>query len=174
MYIKQAILEKIKLSHLVIALPLAGFLLPFLVPGPQWLTGTLVNCFFFLFAFKLPRQNILPISIFPSLGALARGFLFGKATLFLFFFLPFIWIGNLILIKSFLSFKKTTPLPVAISLSSLFKSASLYLPALLYVHSHVVPALFLQSMGIIQFFTAILGAITAVAILKSTKINYES
>lgn len=173
MYIKQIAIERTKFLRLEIVLPLVAFFIPFLVPGPQWLTGTLVNCFLFISAFKFSHKGVLFISMAPSLGALANGVLFGKFTPFLLFFLPFIWVGNVILIKSFLLFKKKVTLPLAIGLSSLLKSSLLYLPALLYFHFRVVPALFLQSMGVIQFFTALIGGIAALIILKSTKINYE-
>ncbi len=77
-----------------LALPIVAFAIPFFVSGPQWLTGTAVNCLLILAAARLPQRFVWPVIILPSLGALAHGALFGPFTPFLLFFVPFIWIGN--------------------------------------------------------------------------------
>jgi len=157
---------------LEIVLPVLAFLIPFLISGPQWLTGTLVNSFLFLSAASTKKTK-LTIVVLPSIAALTHGLLFGKFTPFLFYFLPFIWIGNLILISSFSTLKKTTPYPVAILFSSLFKFFAIYLSALFYFQFHIVPKLFLSSMGLVQLATAIIGGILATSISKFINICHE-
>jgi hypothetical protein len=147
-------------------LPVIAFVVPFLVSGPQWLTGTLVNSFLFLAAIKLSERTVWLVVILPSIGALFHGVLFGKFTPFLAFFLPFIWIGNLLLARSFLLFAESMPSALAVVLSSLLKAGVLYLSALVYFRLQWVPAPFLVSMGVIQLTTALLGGWLSLVLLR--------
>jgi len=173
MFVRQRTVDRTELLHLEIILPLVAFSLPFVIAGPQWLTGTLVNSFLISYSLKFPKKNILPIIMLPSLGALAHGVLFGKFTPFLIFFLPFIWVGNAILMKSFVAFERRVGVTVAIGVSSLLKASALYMPAFLYFHLGIVPSMFLGSMGIIQLYTAILGGILAIGVIKLVKTSRE-
>ncbi|PIP14922.1 hypothetical protein COY88_02950 [Candidatus Roizmanbacteria bacterium CG_4_10_14_0_8_um_filter_35_28] len=65
--------------------------------------------FLFIAVQKFSYKKILPVIVLPSLGAILNGVLFGPATIFLYYFLPFIWIGNLILIYSFSQLVKYFP-----------------------------------------------------------------
>lgn len=62
------------------------------------------------------------------------------------------------------------PATAAVFVSSLAKSALLFLPALFYVNFHVVPKIFLTAMGVLQLATAVMGGILALTILKITKL----
>lgn len=148
-----------------IILPLAAFAVPFLVAGPQWLTGTLVNCFLFVASVKLARGGSRAVIILPSVAALLHGALFGPFTPFLLYFLPFIWLGNYVLVSLFASLRRIVPSFLAVLFSALLKAMSLYLFAALYVHFHVVPSVFLTSMGLIQLLTALVGGALALGIL---------
>lgn len=156
-------IEKTKLLSFEYVLPMVAFALPLLVSGPQVLTGTLVNSFFFLVAQrKFSLRYIMAIAMLPSIGAVTHGALFGPFTPFLLYFLPLIWLGNIVLIMTFSFLRKTFEKPIAILTSSLLKSAFLYIFAFLFVNLKIVPKIFLTSMGIVQFLTAILGGILAV------------
>ncbi|MDD4628785.1 MAG: hypothetical protein PHE68_05330 [Candidatus Peribacteraceae bacterium] len=164
-------------GHLIILrteylLPVIAFTIPFLLSGPQWLTGTAVNCLLFLAAAKLSRKNAWPVIILPSLGAAGHGVLFGPFTLFLIFFLPFIWMGNWLLVRSFASLREEYTPAVAMGLSSLIKAAMLYLSALMYVRLGIVPAVFLTSMSMIQLITALAGGVIALVTLRFV-LNHE-
>ena len=96
--------------------------------------------------------------VFPSLGILARGVIFGPFTPFLIYFLPFIWLTNLILI---LVFKKFFNLKYLLSV--FFAAAAKYLFLLtvanIYFELHFVPKIFLQVMSTNQLLTALSGGI---------------
>ena len=123
----------------------------------------------------------------PSLAALARGLLFGPTTVFLYYLIPFIWFGNLVLVSVFnksSTFNHEVLNPMAkpqgilkvldkihsennkrffpaVMLSATAKTAALYLPTLLLVKIKILPALFLTTMGSVQLSTAVIGGILA-------------
>ncbi|RJQ38456.1 hypothetical protein C4559_01565 [Candidatus Microgenomates bacterium] len=147
----------------------ASFLIPFAVSGPQLATGSIVNCLLFISARNLNWKALLPVAILPSIGALAHGAVFGPATPFLLFFLPFIWFGNIVLIWTFKNIKVFDIAKVFLAAG--IKSAFLFLLANLYFNFHLVPKLFITSMGMFQFYTAIIGGVLALVVLSLIKKN---
>ncbi len=151
----------------------ASFFIPFIISGPQLLTGTIVNALLYLFVLRNASKTTLPMVVLPSIGALLNGILFGKFTVFLLYFLPIIWISNYVLIQSFsfLSKKKYPPL-VSIIGSSVCKSLILFSVAFFYTSTKMVPMAFLQLMGLFQLATALIGGIGALGmnIIISKKI----
>lgn len=142
-----------------IAIYAVSFTVPLLVAGPQWLTGTAVNGLLFIYAMAFPKKNFVTIAVLPSIAALGHGILFGPFTPFLIYFLPFIWIGNIVLMKLFLVLNKKMYIPFAVFLSSLVKVLVLFFAASIYFQLHIVPRMFITSMGIIQLYTALAGGI---------------
>ena len=150
-----------------------AFFLPFLISGPQWLTGTIVNCLLFLMVTRSSHKSISPVVILPSLGAIANGILFGPQTVFLYYFLPFIWAGNYLLISVF-SLTKNQPYFLRIVFAALAKYLLLVVFAQIYFGLKIVPQLFLVSMGTIQLLTALSGGTLAFIITQfSQKEKYE-
>ena len=80
------------------------FFVPFLLGHPQLLVGTVVNASLILAALNLKSYKLLPIIMIPSLGVLTKGLIFGPFTIFLVYMIPFIWIGNTILVYCFKKF----------------------------------------------------------------------
>ncbi|MFA6017376.1 MAG: hypothetical protein WC744_04795 [Patescibacteria group bacterium] len=148
-----------------------AFLIPFLISGPQLLTGTLVNCLLILGTKFVDKKNYLIIAALPSVAAVLNGLVFGKFTPFLVYFLPFIWIGNFILIKSIIFLKEKYPLSISIILSIIFKTVILYLTALIYFKFKLVPEIFLTAMGAFQLATGILGGLVFLGINKQLSIK---
>jgi hypothetical protein len=142
-----------------------GFSIPLLISQPQLITGTIVNSLFFIACEKLSKKALYPILILPSLGAVSHGVIFGPQTIFLFYFLPFIWIGNYLQVNIF-SFTKHQNYLVRIFTSALAKYLLLFIAANIYYRANIVPQLFITSMGAIQFTTACLGGLLAYFILK--------
>jgi len=142
-----------------ISLSLLSFFIPFSLGHPQWLVGTIVNTCLFLTAVYLPKRYYIPLIILPSLGVLARGLLFGPFTLFLVYFLPFIWLGNFILIlifkNSFLRFNYL----LSVFLAATTKFLLLIITANIYFNFHLVPSIFVQTMGLNQLATALAGGL---------------
>ena len=143
-----------------------SFAVPFALGHSQMMTGVLVNAALFASAMLLPRRLFWPIILFPSLAVLSRGLIFGPLTSFLVYFLPFIWLGNLSLI---LIFKKTYDrfgFPISALFASVGKSIFLFSFAKLFFNFHLVPRLFLTTMGIIQLATALSGGLLAFLFFK--------
>jgi hypothetical protein len=160
-------LTKTDYFRLDITLPALAFLIPFLISGPQWLTGTVVNCFLLLFVVSLPRKNYLPIIILPSIGVLLHGVVFGPMTFFLYYFLPFIWLSNLVYVQIFqILLHKTTSFSGSLFISALIKAVILYSSARLFLDLGLVPSAFLVSMGTIQLVTALTGGLLVYFIIK--------
>lgn len=149
-----------------------AFLIPFFVSGPQLLTGTIVNTLLFLFASQTSSKRMLPILILPSIGAALNGILFGKFTVFLLYFLPFIWVSNYVLVHSFRMIVKKTNFIIAAALSSFLKCIFLFTIAFIFTSSRIVPLLFLQLMGLFQLYTALLGGgVTLLLVMLIKKKN---
>ena len=151
---------------IVILLSFLCFVVPFLLPGNQVLTGTLVNASLFLSAALLPTKFFFPLIVLPSLASLSRGVIFGPLTPFLYFFIPFIWLGNLSLIFVFRKTNVRLGSVLGIFLASMVKALFLFAFAHLYFTYKIVPQVFLTTMGINQFYTALLGGLVAIFILK--------
>ena len=87
-----------------------SFSLPFLLGHEQLLVGAAVNCALVLAALNLKGARLLPVIILPSIGAFLAGLVFGAASPALLYMIPFIWVGNAVLvlcIKYFVLDKKT-------------------------------------------------------------------
>lgn len=164
-------LNGLTLYKLHLVLYVVAFAIPFLLNSNQLLTGTLVNALFFLGAYYLPKKYYLPLIVLPSLSVLTRGALFGPFTLFLVYFLPFIWMGNFLLILVFKKTYYTSGIIAAIIFSACTKQALLLFSARFYYSLKLVPALFLNSMGVLQLLTALLGGLIFYFIIK--KISHE-
>lgn len=139
---------------------LSSFLIPFLLGHPQLLVGTLVNAALLFSALYFEKKFIYPIIFFPSLAVLSRGLIFGPLTPFLFLMLPFIWLGNFILVFIFQRlYLFNFNFWFCLLLSSLTKAVFLYSITLLLFNFQLLPKLFLTTMGVIQFITAISGGV---------------
>jgi hypothetical protein len=141
----------------------ACFFLPLFLGHQQLVVGTVVNALLILSALNLKGYKLLPIIIAPSLGALASGLIFGPFTIFLVYMVPFIWIGNTILVSCIKKIRvnmKKNYLFALIAGAGL-KSLFLFLSAFILYSLGILPAIFLTAMGILQLITAISGGIFA-------------
>lgn len=149
------------------AIFVVSFFVPFFMGQPQWLVGTIVNAGLFLAAIYLPQKYFLPIAIFPSLGVVARGLIFGPFTWFMIYFLPFIWVANFVLVQifSFLANRNKGYIISAIA-GAAAKFTLLFLIANIYFKFSVVPVVFLHTMGLNQLATALSGGLVSFLIYK--------
>ena len=148
-------------------LSILSFTIPFAFGQPQWLVGTVVNTCLFLGAYFLPTKYYAPLIIFPSLGVLGRGIIFGPFTSFLIYFLPFIWLGNLILVLLFRGCAKRFGFLLSAVIASFAKYFFLAKIAEIYFNFSLVPKIFLTSMGTIQMMTALAGGVIAFVIFSA-------
>lgn len=142
-----------------IGLSFLSFSIPFFLGHPQWLVGITVNACLFLAAIFLPKKFILPLIIFPGFGVLCRGIIFGPLTIFLVYFLPFIWLANLALILVFKALFPHLNYFFSLFFAAAAKFLFLFIVANVYFEFSLVPKIFLQLMGINQFLTALAGGI---------------
>jgi hypothetical protein len=146
------------------------FFLPFMMSHPQLAVGTVVNAMLITAALNIKGYKLLPVILLPSVGVLTAGLIFGSFTVFLVYLLPFIWIGNAILVYTFkimkLQMKKNYILTLIIGAA--LKSGFLFLSALVLFKFGIIPIIFLTAMGILQLTTALSGGIAAY-ILHYTK-----
>ncbi len=161
-------LQEFLATRLNLVICLTGFAIPFIFSGPQLVTGTIVNTLFFISAEKLTRKDWYAVLVLPSLGAFAHGVLFGPQTIFLLYFLPFIWLGNYLQVSLFSSLRPQGYAAGTLS-SALAKSLLLIGAANVYYAIHAVPQVFIASMGAIQFITACLGGVVSYLAVRYLK-----
>lgn len=148
-----------------------SFLLPILLGHPQIVVGITVNALLIMSALNLKNHKLLPVMIMPSLGALSRGLIFGPFTIYLVYMIPFIWVGNFILVYMFKSMyvaKKKNYLLTVLS-SSAAKTIFLFGSAFLLFSLNIIPAPFLAAMGIMQFVTAVSAGFICYGAVKVMK-----
>ena len=142
---------------------IATFFIPLMIGHPQIIVGVLVNASLITAALNVRGYKLLPIIIAPSLGALSRCILFGPFTIFLVYMIPFIWIGNSILVFLFklLNMNNKVSYWPTLLIGAFTKALFLFGIAYLLVNLKILPPLFLTTMGVFQFYTAVLGGIIA-------------
>lgn len=147
------------------------FFLPLLIGHPQLVVGIAVNALLITSALNLKGYKLLPVIIMPTLGALAGSILFGPFTIYLIYLIPFIWLGNSILVMSFklikLQMKKNYWLTFVSG--AVLKSGFLFLSALLLYKLGIIPAMFLTAMGMLQLTTALGGGVAAYSLHYAKK-----
>jgi hypothetical protein len=149
-------LPKGKIITVERALFALAFCVPMLFNGSQVATGVIVNTVLFIAATRVSKQTAVFLAVIPSLGAVSHGVLFGAFTIYLVYFLPFIWIGNYFLMR----ISKHSNMLIAAVIKSLF----LFSVAYIFVSFHIVPKIFLTAMGVLQLITAVVGGIVATGI----------
>ncbi len=150
------------------AYSLISFFVPFLIGHPQWVVGIIVNSVLILTALNLKKYSLLPVIILPSIGVLSRGLIFGPYTPFLIYFIPFIWIGNAIILFLFkwLNVNKRINYFITLLISAAAKTGFLFATAFILYKLALVPAVFLTAMGALQFLTALGGGVVAWGAVK--------
>lgn len=150
-----------------IACSLASFLIPFAF-HQQIFVGAAVNMLLVLAALNLRGIKLLPVIIFPSLGVLASGYVFGGMSIYLVYMIPFIWLGNAIIVSAFkyLKLHKKQNFAMALGIGAAVKTALLFSAAFLLVYFAIIPVSFLAAMGIFQLVTALIGGTAAFAVQK--------
>ncbi len=132
---------------------LFAFLIPLVVGHPQLLVGSAINFLIIFSTLRYGFKRSIPVLVTPSLVATGTGLLFGGATIFLVYLLPFIILSNI-----FLSFTISKQSNIwGIFLGIVFKVIFLYTATSILVNTVGLPSIFLTSMGLIQIYTALIG-----------------
>ena len=150
---------------------LIAFFVPFFIGQPQLVVGTIVNAMLITSALDIRGAKLLPVILLPALATLSRGLVFGPFTIYLLYLIPFIWIGNSLLIFTFKLFnlKKNNNYFITLFLGSLIKSGFLFAITYVLFLFGIVPVIFLTAMGLLQLGTAIAGGLIAYPIHKLKK-----
>ncbi|MDD3284540.1 MAG: hypothetical protein PHZ07_03015 [Patescibacteria group bacterium] len=155
-------------TFIFIGLSLIAFFTPIILRHPQMLIGIIVNMMLIKGALTLKQNKLIALSIFPSLGVLASGILFGNLTNFIIYLIPFIWISNYILTYIIKKFADKNYFR-AIVLSTFLKTTFLFSITFLLFSLNILPKIFLVSMGYMQFVTAMIAGIIIFFELKTEK-----
>jgi hypothetical protein len=123
----------------------------------------IVNAALVLAALNLKNQRLLPVILLPSLAVLSRGLIFGPLTMYLVYLIPFIWLGNSLLVflvkRLFLGSNRDRWLTLGIG--SVAKAALIFAGAFALFSLSLIPQALLIPMSILQLATAIGGGILA-------------
>ncbi len=149
----------------------AAFLVPFFIGQPQLVVGTIVNASLILTALNFKGNKILPVILLPSVAVLSRGLIFGPFTMYLILTMPFIWIGNSVLVYSIKRFYLGAKWNkyFVLTFSIIAKVLLLYLSTSLLIKTGILPKIFSTSMGMFQLYTAIAGCALALIVQRKLK-----
>ncbi|MBN2094629.1 MAG: hypothetical protein JW727_01140 [Candidatus Aenigmarchaeota archaeon] len=153
---------------------LIAFMTPFFLFQSQFMLGTIVNSMLVTGALYTKGKEMLPVIFLPSIATLAQGVLFGSLTKYLLFMLPFIWIGNALLvygIKS-LHIKKKQSFVTSAAMAATVKAGFLLVASYTLFTIGVIPAAFLTAFGMIQLGTA-LAAIMVIWPIHSWRLKRQ-
>ena len=145
------------------------FSVPIMFSHPQILVGTVVNAVLILSAHYLKNLELVPAIIFPSLGVVFAGVLFSALTMYVLVLIPFIWVGNFILVYFFKKYRIIDKKKYFLVLCSgaFVKSAFLGVSAGVLILAGVVPKAMLVPFSVLQFMTAFFGGVVAFFIIKA-------
>ncbi len=163
-YNKSNIMEIAEFTSLAVI----AVLVPLLLRHPQPLVGIVVNFMLVMAAISVDGwKKIIPLIIFPSISASVGGYLFGPFTIFLVYLIPFIWIGNILLVFTFkfLYVLKGKNYAVTLLIAGALKSGFLFLMAMLLINLSVIPPIFAKAMGIMQLITTMIGGLAAFPVM---------
>ncbi|KLU62400.1 hypothetical protein CEB3_c12610 [Peptococcaceae bacterium CEB3] len=157
-------------------LALLGICMPLWLQHPQLLVGSMVNFVLIMAAVTMKGWGeVASLVILPSLAALLGTYLFGPFQPFLLYMIPFIWIGNAILVFVFkYSYvKKKVYFMATLLIAALLKAGFLFAMAMVLINLAVIPAaaahVFALGMGLVQFETALLGGCLGVVVNGALK-----
>lgn len=145
-----------------------AFFVPFMLGHPQILVGVIVNTALILSAIYLDAKAAWPVIILPSLGVLSRGIIFGPFSIYLVYIIPFIWIGNFLIVYlvKYFYLRRKVNYPTSLGISAAVKACFLFSSAFVLVKLGIIPVLFLTAMGIMQLTTALGGGVVGYGVVK--------
>lgn len=152
-----------------IVISVSAFFIPFFIGHPQIIVGVLVNLLLIKAAYNLSMAKTWPLIFLPSLGVISRGLLFASLTPFLFYVLPFIFMGNFIFVyslKKLRNFKFYYNLFIPTFLKALIIASGVYV----FIKLGLIPAVLLNSMSVWQF----INALIAIVIYQSIGWSYKN
>lgn len=148
-----------------LSLILASVAFPLILHNFQLVVGVTVNALIVYSTYKHGLKKTIPLIILPSLMALFSGIIFGPFSIFLLYFIPFIWISNFTYSRIFSKLNNYK----GIILGSITKSLILLTTFFMLFGAGLVPRMFLIPMSVIQLTTALIGGFIATTIISIEK-----
>ncbi len=144
---------------------LACVLAPLLIGHPADAVGVIVNFCLVLAALNFRRWEVILIILLPSLGAVARNYLFGAKSLLPVLTLPIVWIGNaaLVVVIKWLYLKLKWNNWLVLAIAVIVKALVMFGIAALMIALKILPPakpLYWQ-FGVFQLYTAAIGGVLA-------------
>ncbi|MEK6958612.1 MAG: hypothetical protein AABW59_01060 [archaeon] len=131
-----------------------------LILSHQLIVGVIVNAILIKAALNHKTKKVFILALIPSLGAIASGLIFGASTTQLVYLLPFIWVGNIILMHLMrkLFMEGTVRYFSTSIIAALAKTFFLFFSAMILFTFGLIPQSFLAAFSIVQLATALAGA----------------
>lgn len=147
----------------MITYTIIAFSIPFFFKRPQELIFIITNVFIILAALNLKWKYIIPVLLAPSVGAFAGAYVFGDFTFVITYFIPIIWIADIILISLFkwLHLSRNLNFFITLFIGSTIKYLILALSAYAFILNGLAPRVFMLGFGKIQLITAFSGGVIA-------------
>lgn len=140
----------------------------------QLVVGGIVNSTLIYSALNVTKlRNVLTLIILPSIVTLSTGMIFGTSNKNVLYMTFFIWLGNMALItfiKS-LHLRKKIRFELSLVISAIVKAIIIYLGFLIFLNFNIINGTqtfvenFSFSMGIMQFFTCIIGGVLLMSLI---------
>ena len=139
----------------------------------QLIVGTIVNALLIKASIDYKLKKVIFLCLLPSISVLAGGLIFGSLTPQLLWMLPFIWLGNFVIVlatrKLFVERKRNFFASTLAGATA--KTPILFTAAFALLQFSLVPTVFLLAFGVMQFATAESGAVIVWS-HKSLKLKY--
>lgn len=132
-----------------------------LLPLNQLITGTIINAILIKSVLGIKSKKVFLLSIIPSSSVFLGGVLFANLSFQIALMLPFIWLSNFVLmfLMRKLVVENKKEYFVSTFVSSICKNCLLFSVAFVLFYFGFVPVIFLTIFGIMQFITAMSGAV---------------
>lgn len=147
----------------------------FLATNSQFVVGAIVNtCLIIAGINAKGLKKMLCVVFLPSISALLSGCVLHISAIYTVYMIPFIWIGNflLLILFKYLFVHKNINYIITSVCAILAKCAVIFAGYNIFVYANVIPQnskvaqMLFASMGINQIITAVLGSIIAFGLIK--------
>ncbi|MGN1270121.1 MAG: hypothetical protein ACI4UU_04560 [Clostridia bacterium] len=147
----------------------------FLATNSQFVVGAIVNtCLIIAGINAKGLKKMLCVVFLPSISALLSGCVLHISAIYTVYMIPFIWIGNflLLILFKYLFVHKNINYIITSVCAILAKCAVIFAGYNIFVYANVIPQnskvaqVLFTSMGINQIITAVLGSIIAFGLIK--------
>ena len=144
----------------------------------QIIIGSIVNTALIMTAINLNGwAKILGVVTMPSISTILSGYVFGSASTYMVYMIPFIWLGNfalvylykLLLLNKNINYLFTGIISVIIKVAIIFLSFNVL--NLFNIFPEKLVNTLQNAMGLTQLITASIGVVVAFAIYKAEKLS---